>query len=122
MRKSVMTRCGMKTDSLASARSAPYLDVLMGAGGEEVNKELFRLESPEGEDISLRFDLTVPFARLLAQYPDKLKVPVRRYAIGPVWRADKPGPGRFRQFTQFDADIAGAASVAVDGEIIATRH
>ena len=80
-----------------------HLDVLMGTGGEEVNKELFRLESPEGEDISLRFDLTVPLARLLAQYPDKLKVPVRRYAIGPVWRADKPGPGRFRQFTQLDA-------------------
>ena len=96
-----------------------YLDVLMGAGGEEVNKELFRLESPEGDDISLRFDLTVPFARLLAQYPAKLKVPVRRYAIGPVWRADKPGPGRFRQFTQIDADIAGSDSVAVDGEIIA---
>ena len=95
-----------------------HLDVLMGTGGEETNKDLFRLESPEGEDISLRFDLTVPFSRLLAQYPDKLKVPVRRYAIGEVWRADKPGPGRFRQFTQFDIDAAGADSVAVDGEII----
>jgi len=95
-----------------------YLDVLLGTGGEEVNKELFRLESPEGEAIALRFDLTVPFARLLAQYPEKLKTPFRRYAIGPVWRADKPGPGRFRQFTQFDIDAAGADSVAVDGEII----
>ena len=95
-----------------------HLDVLLGTGGEETNKDLFRLESPEGEDISLRFDLTVPFSRLLAQYPDKLKVPVRRYAIGPVWRADKPGPGRFRQFTQFDIDAAGSTSVAVDGEII----
>lgn len=95
-----------------------HLDVLLGSGGEETNKDLFRLESPEGDAISLRFDLTVPFARLLAQYPDKLKVPVRRYAVGPVWRADKPGPGRFRQFTQMDIDIAGAATVAVDGEII----
>ncbi len=95
-----------------------YLDVLLGTGGEEVNKELFRLESPEGEAIALRFDLTVPFARLLAQYPEKLKTPFRRYAIGPVWRADKPGPGRFRQFTQIDIDAAGADSVAVDGEII----
>lgn len=95
-----------------------YLDVLLGTGGEEVNKELFRLDSPEGEPIALRFDLTVPFARLLAQYPDKLKAPCRRYAIGPVWRADKPGPGRFRQFTQFDVDVAGSDSVAVDGEII----
>ena len=96
-----------------------YLDVLLGAGGEETNKDLFRLKSPEEEEIALRFDLTVPFSRLLAQYPDKLKVPVRRYAIGPVWRADKPGPGRFRQFTQFDIDAAGSNSVAVDGEIIA---
>lgn len=96
-----------------------YLDTLLGAGSEEHNKELFRLESPEGDEIALRFDLTVPFARLLAQYPDKMKAPVRRYAMGPVWRADKPGPGRFRQFTQVDIDAAGSDSVAVDAEIIA---
>lgn len=95
------------------------LESLLGAGGDAVNKELFRLESPEGEAIALRFDLTVPFARLLAQYPDKLKTPFRRYALGPVWRADKPGPGRFRQFTQLDVDAAGAANAAVDAEIIA---
>ena len=96
-----------------------YLDVLLGTGGENTNKELFRLESPEGEPIALRFDLTVPFARVLAQYPDRLKPPFRRYAIGPVWRADKPAPGRFRQFTQFDIDAAGSDSVAIDAEIIA---
>lgn len=96
-----------------------YLDVLLGAGGEGANKELFRLESPENESIALRFDLTVPFARLLAQYPDQLKPPFRRYTIGPVWRADKPGVGRFRQFVQCDIDVAGAATVAADAEIIA---
>jgi len=96
-----------------------HLEALLGTGGENTNKELFRLESPEEEPIALRFDLTVPFARLLAQYPDKLRTPFRRYAIGPVWRADKPGPGRFRQFTQCDIDAAGADSVAVDAEIIA---
>lgn len=96
-----------------------YLDVLLGSGGENTDKELFRLESPEGEAIGLRFDLTVPFARLMAQYPDRLKAPFRRYAIGPVWRADKPGPGRFRQFTQCDIDVAGAPHVAADAEIIA---
>ncbi len=96
-----------------------YLDVLLGTGGEETNKELFRLKSPEGEDIALRFDLTVPFARILAQYPDRIKPPFRRYALGSVWRADKPGPGRFRQFTQFDIDAAGSDSVFVDAEIIA---
>lgn len=95
-----------------------HLDILLGTGGENTNKELFRLQTPEEEDIALRFDLTVPFARTLAQYPDKLKTPFKRYAIGPVWRADKPGPGRFRQFTQFDIDAAGADVVAIDAEII----
>lgn len=96
-----------------------HLDVLLGAGGENANKELFRLESPEGEPIGMRFDLTVPFSRVMSQYPDRIKAPFRRYAIGPVFRADKPGPGRFRQFTQFDIDIAGAPHVAADAEVIA---
>ena len=95
-----------------------HLNTLIGAGGEETNKQLFRLQSPEDEPIALRFDLTVPFARLLAQYPEALKPPARRYHIGPVWRADKPGPGRFRQFTQMDVDAAGSTSMAVDAEII----
>jgi histidyl-tRNA synthetase len=96
-----------------------HLETVLGTGGEETNKEIFRFESPEEEPIALRFDLTVPFARLLAQYPDRLKVPFRRYAMGPVWRSDKPGPGRFRQFTQLDADAAGADSVVVDAELVA---
>ncbi len=96
-----------------------YLETLLGTGGEETNKELFRLETPEGEPVAMRFDQTVPFARMMAQYPDKLKAPFRRYAIGPVWRGDRPGPGRFREFTQIDIDAAGSDSVAVDAEIIA---
>lgn len=95
-----------------------HLETLIGTGGEETNKELFRLESPEQEAVAMRFDLTVPFARVLAQYPDKLKLPFRRYHVGPVFRADKPGAARFRQFTQFDIDAAGSQSVAVDAEII----
>ena len=96
-----------------------YLETLIGTGGEEINKEIFRLESPEGEAVGMRFDLTVPFARILAQYRDKIKLPFRRYHVGPVFRADKPGPGRYRQFTQFDIDAAGSKSVIVDAEIIA---
>lgn len=96
-----------------------YLTTLVGTGGEETNKLLFRLESPEREPIAMRFDLTVPYARLLAQYPEQLKLPFRRYHIGPVFRADKPGPGRFRQFVQFDIDAAGSESVAVDAEVVA---
>lgn len=97
-----------------------HLETLLGTGGEETNKELFRLESPEEEAVAMRFDLTVPFARILAQYRDQVKLPFRRYHIGPVFRADKPGPGRYRQFTQFDIDAAGSLSVAVDAEIVAT--
>ena len=96
-----------------------YLVTLIGTGGAEVNKQMFRLESPENEPIAMRFDLTVPFARVISQYPDKIKLPFRRYHIGPVFRADKPGPGRFRQFTQFDIDAAGCSSVVVDAEIVA---
>ncbi|MDI6774472.1 MAG: histidine--tRNA ligase [Verrucomicrobiota bacterium] len=96
-----------------------HLVTLIGTGGEETNKQLFRMESPEREPIAMRFDLTVSFARLLAEHPDKIKLPFRRYHIGPVFRADKPGPGRFRQFTQCDIDAAGAESVAVDAEIVA---
>jgi histidyl-tRNA synthetase len=96
-----------------------YLEALLGTGGEETNKELFRLESPEEEAIALRFDQTVPFARLLAQYPERLKIPFRRYAAGSVWRADKPGPSRFREFTQVDIDVAGSNAVAADAEVVA---
>jgi histidyl-tRNA synthetase len=96
-----------------------YLSTLVGTGGEETNKTLFKLDSPEKEPIAMRFDLTVPFARLIAQYPEELRLPFRRYHVGPAFRADKPGPGRYRQFTQFDIDAAGSTSVAVDAEIIA---
>ena len=96
-----------------------HLETLLGTGGEETNKELFTLESPEEEPVALRFDQTVGFARMLAQYPDQLRLPFRRYAIGPVWRVNKPGPGRFRQFSQLDVDIAGTDSLAADAEIVA---
>lgn len=99
--------------------AAESREVLLGAGGEETNKEIFQFESPEGDPIALRFDLTVPFARLIAQYRQQIKLPFRRYHLGTVWRADKPGPGRFRQFTQFDIDIAGAGGIAADAEVIA---
>lgn len=67
--------------------------------------------------LALRYDLTAPLARVAAQYRNDLPSPYRRYAMGPVWRNEKPGPGRFRQFYQCDADTVGAASVAADAEI-----
>lgn len=72
-----------------------------------------------GDWLALRYDLTAPLARVAAQYRNELPAPYRRYAMGPVWRNEKPGPGRYRQFYQCDADTVGAASVAADAEIIA---
>ena len=69
--------------------------------------------------LALRYDLTAPLARVAAQYRNDLPTPYRRYAMGPVWRNEKPGPGRFRQFYQCDADTVGAPSVAADAEICA---
>ncbi|WP_420862763.1 histidine--tRNA ligase [Algirhabdus cladophorae] len=74
----------------------------------------------EDEDwLALRYDLTAPLARVYAQFRNDLPTPYRRYAMGPVWRNEKPGPGRFRQFYQCDADTVGAPSVAADAEICA---
>ena len=67
--------------------------------------------------LALRYDLTAPLARVAAQYRDVLPSPYRRYAMGPVWRNEKPGPGRFRQFYQCDADTVGSGSIAADAEI-----
>ncbi|MFU8865501.1 MAG: histidine--tRNA ligase [Rhodobacterales bacterium] len=72
-----------------------------------------------GDWLALRYDLTAPLARVYAQHRNELPLPYRRYAMGPVWRNEKPGPGRFRQFYQCDADTVGAASVAADAEICA---
>jgi histidyl-tRNA synthetase len=72
-----------------------------------------------GDWLALRYDLTAPLARVFAQHRNDLPTPYRRYAMGPVWRNEKPGPGRFRQFYQCDADTVGSGSVAADAEICA---
>ncbi len=76
-------------------------------------------EEPEsnGDWLALRYDLTAPLARVYAQHRASLPTPYRRYAMGPVWRNEKPGPGRFRQFYQCDADTVGTPTVAADAEI-----
>ncbi len=94
-----------------------YLDILLGEYGEENTKQIFRFKSPEEQQIALRFDLTVPLARVVAQYND-LPKPFKRYQVGSVWRADKPDPGRFREFTQFDVDVVGASSQLAEAEVI----
>lgn len=84
------------------------------------NAGVFSWQEEEGEGgtwLALRYDMTAPLARVAAQFRNDLPSPYRRYAMGPVWRNEKPGPGRFRQFYQCDADTVGAASVAADAEI-----
>jgi histidyl-tRNA synthetase len=95
-----------------------YLDVLKGSAGQETQQSIFTVTSPEGEALGLRFDLTVPLARVVAQYRD-LPRPFRRYQVSPVWRADKPDKGRYREFIQFDLDSVGVESEIADTEIIA---
>ncbi|GLK78774.1 histidine--tRNA ligase [Methylopila turkensis] len=81
------------------------------------NAGVFSLKDDDDQWLSLRYDLTAPLARHVAENFQKLAKPYRSYRFGPVFRNEKPGPGRFRQFLQFDADIVGAASVAADAEM-----
>lgn len=83
------------------------------------NEGVFGWQDEGGDWLALRYDLTAPLARVAAQFRNDLPTPYRRYAMGPVWRNEKPGPGRFRQFYQCDADTVGSASVAADAEICA---
>ncbi len=81
------------------------------------NEGVFSFKDDDEQWLSLRYDLTAPLARYVAENYQRLPKPFRRYQVGPVWRNEKPGPGRFRQFTQFDADTVGASSVAADAEL-----
>jgi histidyl-tRNA synthetase len=81
------------------------------------NAGVFSFQDEDEQWMSLRYDLTAPLARFVAANLDALPKPYRRYAVGPVWRNEKPGPGRFRQFMQFDADTVGTDNVAADAEI-----
>ena len=83
------------------------------------NEGVFAWQDEDMDWLALRYDLTAPLARVAAQFRNDLPSPYRRYAMGPVWRNEKPGPGRFRQFYQCDADTVGAPSVAADAEICA---
>ena len=94
-----------------------YLDVLTGKAGEN-EKLMYRFEDAGGSQVGLRYDLTVPLARVVAQHQNELTLPFKRYHIAPVWRAENPQRGRFREFWQCDADIAGSASPIADAEVI----
>jgi len=97
-----------------------YSSVLMGKYGAEANKMIYSFKDKGGRDIGLRYDLTVSTARVLSSY--NLPLPFKRYQIQPVWRADKPQKGRYREFTQCDIDTFGSCSPLADAEIIAVIY
>ena len=83
------------------------------------NEGVFALQDDDEQWMALRYDLTAPLARFAAQNWETLPKPFRRYAVGTVWRNEKPGPGRYREFIQCDADTVGSARPEADAEIIA---
>ncbi|HKC56430.1 MAG TPA: histidine--tRNA ligase, partial [Vicinamibacterales bacterium] len=101
------------------------IETLLGKYGDEGNQLIFKIlkrgehEATGQADLALRYDLTVPLARVVAQYQSKLPRLFKRYQIQPVWRADRPARGRFREFYQCDVDSLGSTSPAVDAELCA---
>lgn len=95
-----------------------YWEVLSRKCGEDVEKQIFKFKDKGGRDVGLRFDLTVPFARVVAQNP-YLPKPFKRYCISRVWRYERPQTGRYREFWQADVDIAGSSLPDADAEVIA---
>jgi histidyl-tRNA synthetase len=95
-----------------------YADILLGKGGGETEKQIYRFKDNGERDVALRFDLTVPFARFVALHRAELAFPFKRYHIGKVWRGENTQRGRYREFTQCDFDIIGSDSPAADFEIL----
>src|SRR6188474_446493 len=105
--------------------AAENIDTLMGKYGEEGNQLIFKIlkrgehEASGEADLALRYDLTVPLARVIAQYQNDLPKFFKRYQIQPVWRADRPARGRFREFYQCDIDTVGSTSPVVEADQLA---
>jgi histidyl-tRNA synthetase len=95
-----------------------YAEILLGKGGGETDKQVFRFQDKGGRDVALRFDLTVPFARFMAEHVDELYLPFRRYHIAKAWRGENTQRGRYREFIQCDFDIVGTDSASADADII----
>jgi histidyl-tRNA synthetase len=94
-------------------------ETLMGKYGEDAEKLIYNAQHPGGkEEVALRYDLTVPLARVVGQYENEISLPFKRYQLSPVWRAERPQRGRYREFYQCDADTVGVAGMSADAEII----
>jgi histidyl-tRNA synthetase len=123
--RSVFTRYGFEP---LQTPAFERLDVLLGKYGEDADKLVFKIlrrgehEASGEADLALRYDMTVPLARVAAAYGSQLPSPYKRYAMGPVWRADRPGKGRYREFVQCDLDTLGSTSVLADAEALLAQH
>jgi histidyl-tRNA synthetase len=95
-----------------------YSEILLGKGGAEADKQIYRFIDHGGRDVALRFDLTVPFARFAAQHIGKLGTPFRRYHMALVWRGENTQHGRYREFMQCDFDTIGTTANAADIEVV----
>ncbi|MBN2107784.1 MAG: histidine--tRNA ligase [Deltaproteobacteria bacterium] len=98
-----------------------YAETLLGKYGEEGDRLIYKFQDRGERMVALRYDLTIPLSRVVAMHPEIIK-PFKRYHIAPVWRADKPQKGRFREFYQCDIDIIGATSMYADGELLVITY
>ena len=96
-----------------------YTEILLRKSNGETEKQVFRFEDNGGRDVAMRFDLTVPFARFVAEHREELYFPFKRYHISKVWRGEKPQAGRYREFIQCDFDTVGSDSATADFETLA---
>jgi histidyl-tRNA synthetase len=95
-----------------------HADILLGKYGDEAEQLIYQFEDRGKRKVAMKYDLTVPTSRVVAQYGDKIPLPFKRYQIQPVWRADNTQKGRFREFYQCDADTIGSSSMIADAEFI----
>jgi len=96
-----------------------YKEILTDKYGSEGEKLLYQFKDRGEREVAMRYDLTVPLARVIAQYQNELAMPFKRYQIAPVWRADNTQKGRYREFYQCDVDVVGSSSIIADAEVIA---
>jgi len=99
-----------------------YAEILLGKGGEETDRQMYRFRDHGGRDVALRFDLTVPLARFAAEHMGQLGIPFKRYHIAPVWRGENTQRGRYREFVQCDFDFIGTQALAADAEVVLVIH
>lgn len=98
-----------------------YAETLKGKYGDEADKLIYDFQDRGGRAVGLRYDLTVPLARVVSMYPELVK-PFKRYQIAPVWRAERPQKGRYREFYQCDVDIVGSPSMLADAEVLTVAY